>query len=158
VRGGEQTGEETGHQLGVLAQRPGGFRAYRRVGQKGQRHPAVLAGVLVEREHRGDDGPQQPPRIRILAEPPDHLGEPGLVAVPHHADGERHHLVPGPEVVLHHPGRHARLGRDVAQADRFQAAVRGDPHQGVRDQRAPGLVVDLLGHGADDFTVRPGRA
>ena len=48
--------------------------------------------------------------------------------------------------MLHHPGGHARLGRDVAQAHVLEAALRGDPHQGVGQQGAARVVVHLLRH------------
>ncbi|WP_238454064.1 hypothetical protein [Micromonospora sp. ATA51] len=63
-----------------------------------------------------------------------------------HRQREGHHLVLGAEVVLHHPGGDAGLGRHVPQADRFQPVLGGHPHQRVGDQFAALPMVDPFRH------------
>jgi hypothetical protein len=107
-------------------------------------HQVARPALLVEREHREQDGAQHVPRRRALGDLLLHLLR-GLGVEDLQRLDEQ--LVAGAEVVLDQAHRHAGLRGDLPQRHVLQPVRAGEAPDGGGDVPTALVVVDPLGHG-----------
>ncbi|MDT5027480.1 MAG: hypothetical protein QOE61_3906, partial [Micromonosporaceae bacterium] len=108
-------------------------------------HASLFAASRVDREHHRGSGTDQV-AAGGLTQRGDGGLEPGQHAFAHVRQREQQHLPLGRKVVLHSTHRHAGLLSDIAQAHRLEPARADDGEDGLGQEAAALLVVDLLRH------------